>query len=91
MMSEGLKGKYHITKADGRPCHGRYFVLKLDSKDEEHAKACQKAAYSYAHQIRKHLPELSNDIKDSILDFMETDSWEMWDRLIGEPGGESEG
>lgn len=32
---EGLKRKYRITKADGSPTKGRYFVLKIDSKDED--------------------------------------------------------
>jgi hypothetical protein len=59
-MSDGLKLKYKVTKPDGTPCTGNYFVLKLDSKDPANAKASQKAVLKYAQktknkQLRKDL------------------------------------
>lgn len=82
-MSEGLKAKYHITKADGRPCTGRYFVLKLDSKDPAHAEACKRAVIAYAHAIRSAIPELAMDILGAVLDHGRTGTWGAWDDALG--------
>ena len=64
-MDDGLKFKYHITKADGSPVdeNGAYFVLKLNSKDEAHARACRAGARAYAQAIQEALPELSLDLE----------------------------
>ena len=63
-MSNGLKMKYRLEKADGRPVdpQGVYFVLKLNSDDLAHGRACRLAARCYAHEIHDHLPELSDDL-----------------------------
>lgn len=58
----GLIHKYNIQKADGRACKGDYFILKLDSKDPYHKKACIAAVLKYAEKIKNHLPQLSKDI-----------------------------
>lgn len=52
---EGLKHKYNLTKADGRPVdpEGIYFILKLNSKDKAHKEACQAAALEYAERIEE--------------------------------------
>ena len=61
----GLKHKYNLTKADGRPVdpEGVYFVLKLNSKDKEHAKASREAALTYAAYVGGTMPELATDLR----------------------------
>jgi hypothetical protein len=82
-MTDRLKHKYNLTKADGRPCHGRYFVLKIDSKDPKHAEACRSAVLRYAIAIQDHLPELAEDIKAAIIDHGRTGTWDAWDECLG--------
>ena len=67
-MGEGLKLKYVMTKADGRPVdpNGMYFVLKLNSDDPAHAHACQEAVLVYANLIEEHIPELARDLRTSV-------------------------
>ena len=79
----GLKTKYHITKADGSPAKGRYFVLKIDSKDGAHAKACRAAVLMYAEMIRDHLPELSENLTSAIWSYRRMRGWELWDAYLG--------
>lgn len=64
-MSDGLKVKYHLTKADGRPVDesGIYFVLKLNSDDGAHRDACIAGAMAYAKVIRDYLPKLADDLE----------------------------
>ena len=75
----GLKRKYNITKADGSEVKGRYFVLKLDSKDEAHRKACQAAALMYAEMIQDHIPDLAHDLRTAIQQHQRDRSWILWD------------
>jgi hypothetical protein len=78
---KGLKHKYDIRKArDNSRTQGRYFVLKLDSKDSEHAAACREALKAYARRIRVHLPELAGDIIAAIDSYESTGAWVEWDR-----------
>lgn len=64
--TNGLHMKYHITKADGSPVDGKYFVLKLDSKDPAHRSASRDAAMVYAEKIKFHLPELADDLRELV-------------------------
>jgi len=84
-MSDGLKLKYKITKADGRPASGRYFVLKVDSKDAAHALACREALLTYANVIAGTIPDLSTDLFDAIDANLSSggDDWTVWDERIG--------
>jgi hypothetical protein len=84
-MTDGLKAKYIITKADGTPCEGRYFVLKLDSKDPVHARASQRALLEYSRNVCEfeHLAQLGEDIWKSILDHNKTGGWAVWDERTG--------
>lgn len=61
---DGLKIKYHITKADGTPVdeQGVYFVLKLNSDNNAHASACIAGARAYAEAIKDTLPRLAEDL-----------------------------
>ena len=61
---EGLKKKYSITKADGRPVDdkGVYFVLKPNSKDLAHARASRRALKAYADFMASSNPVLGNDL-----------------------------
>ena len=63
-MSDGLKMKYLLSKADGRPVdpQGIYFVLKLNSDDRAHGLACRRAARCYALNIAESLPKLAADL-----------------------------
>lgn len=65
-MSEGLKRKYEIRKADGSPVdpRGVYFVLKLNSSDPVHAKASRMAAWAYANSVENdsRLAPLASDL-----------------------------
>lgn len=81
---DGLKHKYNITKADGRPCQGRYFVLKLDSKDPDHANASKRAARCYADAIRHILPDLAEDLWEATHENLQHGTWNRWDRCFGE-------
>jgi hypothetical protein len=87
-MTDGLKAKYIITKADGTPCEGRYFVLKLDSKDPVHARASQLAARTYAQVVLgyPHLEQLGLDLLAAVRSYLSSGGWAVWDELIG--GGE---
>lgn len=64
----GLIGKYHITKADGRPVDpgAEYFVLRLDDGggDPVHVAACRHAVITYACHIAGHLPRLADDLRN---------------------------
>jgi len=67
-MSEktnGLMMKYRVTKANGSAVDpkGKYFVLKLNSKNKAHAHASQVAALVYAELIRDALPALAVDLR----------------------------
>lgn len=64
-MSDGLKNKYVLTKADGTPVDGQgnYFVLKLNSDDAAHRRASIAAARAYAAEIRDVLPQLADDLE----------------------------
>jgi len=86
-MTNGLKHKYNITKADGSPAKGRYFVLKIDSKDSAHRKACQAAALMYAEMIQEHIPMLAKNIRDSISQNRRENSWDLWDAYLGRVDG----
>jgi hypothetical protein len=63
-MNEGLKHKYNLTKADGRPVdpNGKYFILKINSHDPHHRKTCQAALAIYAEEIYKINSKLANDL-----------------------------
>ena len=65
---EGLKHKYDLRKANGRPVdpHGAYFVLKLNSKDEDHRQASQEAALAYANRIEGANPQLAADLREAV-------------------------
>lgn len=68
--TQGLKVKYHLTKADGSPVdpNARYFVLRLDAGAEpNHRKACIAALSTYAAVIQPHLPELARDLRQLYL------------------------
>jgi len=80
---DGLKNKYHIQKADGSPCSGRYFVLKIDSDDLVHGSACRQALQTYANAVRGDYGELAFDILDAIDDYYRTHTWDVWDERIG--------
>jgi hypothetical protein len=84
-LPDGLKAKYRITKADGTPCEGRYFVLRLDSKDPVHARASMRALLEYSRNVSgfEHLAQLGEDIWQAVHDHVETDDWAVWDELIG--------
>jgi flagellar biosynthesis/type III secretory pathway protein FliH len=82
-MSEGLKAKYKITKANGSPASDRYFVLKVDSEDEKHARACRKALEHYAIEIQYHLPKLADDLFASLNKHAYYGNWDEWDKRIG--------
>lgn len=91
-LGEGLKLRYDIRKVDGIPCRGRYFVLKLDSKDSEHARACRQAIGTYARSILNgrtsacsHLVVLAKDILGGLQGWQSGDRWEQWDSRIGGP------
>jgi len=57
IAGDGLKVKYHLVKADGKPVDpkGIYFVLKLNAEDPQHAKACRLAATTYALTVMQPL------------------------------------
>lgn len=65
---QGLKIKYHLIKADGKPLHpnASYFVLRLDEfqNDLIHREACIAAINTYADKIADHLPVLSRELKE---------------------------
>jgi hypothetical protein len=56
----GLYHKYNVTKADGSPIDGEYFVLKFD---DPYAKA---ALQVYAQVVESENPRLSKDIYDRV-------------------------
>lgn len=62
---DGLKTKYLLHKADGRPVdpQGAYFVLKLNSLHPDHRRASIDAALAYAEAIRETLPQLAQDLE----------------------------
>ena len=64
-MEDGLRLKYQLAKADGKPVDpdGVYFVLKLNSKDKAHGRACRAGARAYAAEIRETLPLLAADLE----------------------------
>lgn len=64
-MSEGLKPKYYLAKADGKPVDedGVYFVLKLNSLHKNHRRASIAAARAYAGEIEKDNPDLADDLE----------------------------
>lgn len=60
----GLYCKYRLEKMDGTPVDpdGLYFVLKLNSKDPAHRRACQAACRRYAELIADSIPLLAEDL-----------------------------
>ena len=56
----GLYPKYIVTKSDGSPVDGEYFVLKFD---DPYAKA---ALQVYAQVIESENPKLSKDIYERV-------------------------
>lgn len=58
--TDGLYGKYRVTKRDGTPTDGDadYFVMRLDT--DEHARV---AALAYADSVEKENPFLANDLR----------------------------
>ena len=83
-MNNGLRKKYTLTKADGRPCEGEYFVLKLDSKDHKHKRASRSAVKVYASIIKNHLPELARDLDEWVWRLDSKDVLDS-DPLLGVP------
>jgi hypothetical protein len=63
---KGLHQRYIVSKTDGELVddNAEYFVLRLDfgGNDIKHIKACRKAVRKYAKEIKKHLPQLSQDL-----------------------------
>ena len=63
---KGLHLHYCILKANGDRVeeNSEYFVLRLDEGGDDiiHIAACRKAVRKYAKEIKKHLPELSQDL-----------------------------
>jgi len=64
----GLKAKYRILKANGRPTDpdGLYFVLKANSKDKDHARASRRALIAYAEEIKPVNELLHNDLMNMV-------------------------
>ena len=64
-MPSELYGNYTILKADGTPVDpkGMYFVLKLNSFDQVHARASQQAILTYANEIESMAPVLAREIR----------------------------
>lgn len=60
----GVFHKYNITKRDGSPAIGQYFVLKLDSKNPDEQRAVNAAMTAYATSIQSHNPALASDLRD---------------------------
>lgn len=62
---EGLFFKYRLEHSDGRPVdpNGMYFVLKLNSKDKQHALASRRAICAYADSIERYNPILASDLR----------------------------
>ncbi len=63
---EGLYEKYKIERTDGKPIEpeNEYFILKVKGiGDQKHIEACRKAVITYAEEMQKELPELSNDLR----------------------------
>lgn len=56
------KPSYYLKPIDN---DAEYFVLRLDKnqRDKNHLKACLVAINAYADEIKKHLPQLSDDLK----------------------------
>lgn len=52
---KGLHQRYIVTHADDTKDdpEALYFVLKLNSKDPVHKRACRKAAWAYVDEIRR--------------------------------------
>jgi hypothetical protein len=67
---KGLVGKYKISKTDKTPLNPNaiYFVLRYDydQKDKYHADACRAALRTYINSIRPHMPNLANDLVQSL-------------------------
>ena len=64
---KGLYNRYKVSKINGDvDPNAEYFVLRLDDggSDPKHIEACKKAILVYAEEIKEHLPELSNDLKN---------------------------
>ena len=64
MKPQGLFKKYALRHADGTPvdADGIYFVLKLNSKDDNHHAAAISAAIAYASVIGSSDPFLAADL-----------------------------
>ena len=56
----GLYNKYNVTKADGSPVEGEYFVLKFDDPLAKAALQC------YALIVEEIDPQLTKDIYDRV-------------------------
>lgn len=83
----GLKRKYMVMKPDGSPAdrHGMYFVLKLNSDHERHARASQAAALVYAEIIEEDIPELSADLRATVMQLRDEGSSPLWDGRVKLP------
>lgn len=72
----GLHARYIIRKEDGSPMDPRaeYFVLRIDrfGSDPNHIRACQNAALHYAQSIAPHIPELAANLRERIVDHIES-------------------
>ena len=65
----GLYQRYVVSKKheeeDGKTDpEAVYFILRLDAKgkDPKHARACQRAALTYAEGMRGHIPQLADEL-----------------------------
>lgn len=65
-MSEGLVHKYLISHSTGEPVDpsGQYFVLKLNSRNKDHANASRMAVLEYASYIGHSNQTLGEDLKE---------------------------
>jgi hypothetical protein len=73
LKNYGLLPRYKVTKTDGTPVDPRaeYFILRYDDygSDPKHIEACRKALAVYAEEIKEHLPLLSADLNQRLLNF----------------------
>lgn len=66
----GLYNRYKVEKTSGRPIDpkAKYFIMRYDKhgSDPIHIRACQLAVEVYAHVIKDHLPQLSEDLLNEL-------------------------
>jgi len=67
-QQDGLNANYILHKMDGSPVDpsGKYFVLKMNSKDVVHAAASRKGLLAYADGIEDELPLLAQDLRKMV-------------------------